>query len=226
MTSLWSFERDMIQIHQPKSDHHVRWGGVNGEHQHVDHIYYMTHARPFGPPCSEAMSVHARLVKSNPSVLHVQNWLAPVVCERRVYHTRSSRGASKRRTLLTVHTKEEHIIILILSGRDHLILLPHRSYLRKIRWIKRINITCMDNVIWYGSSRTWSPSCASWYDLHHSTGVAPRSIVPPSWLSIKITTYHMDMIYSTQAIKFKMTTIRLLPVCHNLQRRSSHTSSL
>ena len=157
---------------------------------------------------------------------------APVVCERWVYHTRSSRGVSKRRTFLTVHTKEEHIIILILSERDHLIMLPSRSKQNKMH--KRINITCLKGltshawIMWYDMvlSCTWSPSCASWHDLHHSTGVAPRSIVPPSWLSIKITTYHMDMIYSTHAIKFKMTTIRLLPVCHNLQRRSSHTSSL
>src|SRR3954462_11603538 len=33
--------------------------------QHVHHIYYMTHALPFGDPCSETMSVHARLVKIN-----------------------------------------------------------------------------------------------------------------------------------------------------------------
>src|SRR3990170_1478278 len=30
--------------------------------------------------------------------------VTPIVCERRVYHTRSSRGASKRRTFATVHT--------------------------------------------------------------------------------------------------------------------------
>ena len=41
----------------------------------------MIHVRPFGLQCSEAMSVHARLVKFNPSIPHVQNCLAPVVCE-------------------------------------------------------------------------------------------------------------------------------------------------
>ena len=125
--------------------------------------------------------------------LYMLGSTTPVVCERRVYHTRSSRGVSKRRTFLTVHTKEEHIIILIFSGRDHLIMLPQRSYLSKIRCIKRINITCMDNVIWYGPSRIWSPSCASWYDLHHPTGVAPRSMAPPPWLSSTITIYLMDI---------------------------------
>ena len=53
----------------------------------VDHIYYITHVQPFGLQCSEAMSAYARLVRFNPSILLVQNWLAPVVCERRVYHT-------------------------------------------------------------------------------------------------------------------------------------------
>lgn len=60
--------------------------------------------------------------------LYMLGLKTPVVCERRVYHTRSSRGVSKRRTFLTVHTKEEHIIILILSERDHLIMLPQRSW--------------------------------------------------------------------------------------------------
>ena len=89
------------------------WDGVviNGEHLYVDHIYYVTHIRPFGLQCSETVSVHARLVKFNPSILHVQNCLTPVVCERRVYHTRSSRGASKRRTLAMVHTRGEHFYL-------------------------------------------------------------------------------------------------------------------
>ena len=39
----------------------------------------MIHVRPFGLQCSEAMSVHVRLVKFNPSIPHVQNCLAPVL---------------------------------------------------------------------------------------------------------------------------------------------------
>ena len=39
----------------------------------------MVHVRPFGLQCSEAISAYARLVKFNPSILHVQKWLAPVV---------------------------------------------------------------------------------------------------------------------------------------------------
>ena len=94
------------------SDHHVRWSSFIGEHRYVDHIYYMIHARPFDLQCSEAMSVHDRLVKFNPSILRVQNWLAPVVDGRRAYHTRSSRGVWARRTLATVHTQGEHFLII------------------------------------------------------------------------------------------------------------------
>ena len=67
----------------------------------------------FQSQCSEAISAYARLVKFNPSILHVQNWLAPVVCERRAYHTRSSRGVSARRTVAMVHTHGEHLYLEI-----------------------------------------------------------------------------------------------------------------
>ena len=83
----------------------------------------MIHAQPFGLQCSEAISAYARLVKFNPSILRVQNWLAPVVCERRAYHTRSSRGVSAQRTVAMVHTQGEHLYLEILV-RDHLIKLP------------------------------------------------------------------------------------------------------
>ena len=87
----------------------ITWDGVvfNGEQIYVDHIYYMIHVWPFGLQCSEAMSVHARLVKFNPSILHVQNCLTPVVFEHRAYHTRSSRGVSARRTFATLHNQGE-----------------------------------------------------------------------------------------------------------------------
>ena len=93
----------------------ITWDGVviNGEHLYIDHIYYMIHIWPFGLQCSEAMSIHARLVRFNPSIPHVQNCLTPDVCERRVYCTRSSRGASKRWTLATVHTQGEHFYLEI-----------------------------------------------------------------------------------------------------------------
>ena len=92
----------------------------------------MIHVRPFGLQSSEAMSVHARLVKFNPSILHVQNWLAPVVLERRAYHTRSSRGVSARRTVATVHTQGEHLYLEINERSSY----NATAELSKIRCIK------------------------------------------------------------------------------------------
>ena len=86
---------------------------INGKHLYVDHIYYMIHVRPFGLQCSEAMYVHARLVRFNPSIPHVQNCLGPVVYEHKVYHTRSSCGVSKRRTVAMVHTHGKHLYLEI-----------------------------------------------------------------------------------------------------------------
>ena len=83
----------------------------------------MIHARPFSLQCSEAISAYARLVKFNPSILRVQNWLAPVICEHRAYHTRSSRGVSARQTVAMVHTQGEHLYLEILV-RDHFLMLP------------------------------------------------------------------------------------------------------
>ena len=74
----------------------------------------MIHVRPFSLQSSEAMSVHARRIKFNLSIPDVQNYFAPVVCECRVYHTRSSRGVSTRRTVATVHTHGEHLYLEIL----------------------------------------------------------------------------------------------------------------
>ena len=67
----------------------------------------------FRSPCSEAISAYSRLFKFNPSILLVQNWLAPVVCERRAYHTRSSCGVSAQRTVATMHTPREHLYLEI-----------------------------------------------------------------------------------------------------------------
>lgn len=197
------------QIHYTKSDLHERRCSFKGEHQSVHHIIHMTHALPFGYPCSEAMSVHARLVKLNLSIPHVQIWLAPVVCTRRVYHTRSSRDASKRRVFATVHTKDEHFIILIFSERDHLIVLPRD--LSNIRYIKKgLTSHAIHYVIWYGLS-----TCA--FDLHlQSTGMisiitseASRSMAPlhgcPSLIAT-ITTTWIKLLhdeFDTQVIKYK-----------------------
>ena len=96
----------------------------------------MIHIRPFGLQFSEAMSVHVRLVKFNRSIPHVQNWLAPIVCECRAYHTRSSRAVSAQQTVATVHTQGEHLYLEIFSeGSSY----NATAVLSKIRCIKDKN---------------------------------------------------------------------------------------
>ena len=63
---------------------------------YVDHIYYMIHVSPFGLSVPRPYLLYARLVKFNLSIPRLQNWRAPIVFERRAYHTRSSRGVSAR----------------------------------------------------------------------------------------------------------------------------------
>src|SRR3954463_5124238 len=46
--------------------------------------------------------------------------------------------------------------------------------------------------------------CASWYDLHHATGAAPRSMVPPPWSSFSITIYLMDIYTARRPYKEKL----------------------
>src|SRR6266496_3329789 len=65
----------------------------------------MIHARPFGLSVPRPY-LHMLASSSLTRVFRVcKNWLAPVVCERRAYHTRSSRGVSARRTVAMVHTQ-------------------------------------------------------------------------------------------------------------------------
>src|SRR5215216_8024881 len=105
------------------SDHHVRWSSFQWRTSLCSSYLLYDSRSTFRSQCSEVISAYARLVNFNPSILRVQNWLAPVVCERRAYQTRSSCGVSARRTIATVHTQGEHLYLEILV-RDHLIMLP------------------------------------------------------------------------------------------------------
>ena len=112
-TSLIVVKWYTIQIHYTKTDHHVRWCSFNGEHQHVDHIIHMTRVQPFGFLCSEAMSVHARLVKQT-QVFRVCN----IAYTRCMWTLSLSHPIITRcfetTNFTTVHTRGEHFIILIL----------------------------------------------------------------------------------------------------------------
>ena len=165
MTSLWSSEFYMIQIHQPKSDHHVRWGGFNGEHLHVDHIYYMTHVRPFGLLCSEVMSVHARLVKFNPSVPHVQHGFHPLYVNVESitpdHHVVLRNDELSQRCTLGENTILSWNFSVGSSYNATVIL-------SKTRCIK--GLTSHANHKWHDMAMIlcfWSPSPKHQHDLHH-----------------------------------------------------------
>ena len=90
-------------------------------------------------------------------VFRVCNCFAPVVFERRAYHTRSSRGASKQRTFAIVNTLGEHISWYFSKGSSYLCY----RHSKKIRGINMINIT-YNQYKWYDMAIIilclWSPS--------------------------------------------------------------------
>ena len=152
----------------------------------------MIHIRPFGLQCSEAMSIHARLVKFNPSIPHVQDCLTPVVCERRAYHTRSSCGVSARRTVATVHTQGEHLYLEILvKGSSY----NATAILSEIRCIKDKHHVQSKYVTWYGHHHLvfLSPSPKHRHDLHRHRLNTLISIIV-SWSSHQLLLTHSDKV--------------------------------
>jgi len=79
--------------------------------QSVHHIIHMTHALPFGIPCSETMSVHARLVKAT-----LISACAKLSCTRCMHLLILSHPIITRcfetTSLGNGATKDEHFIIL------------------------------------------------------------------------------------------------------------------
>ena len=148
------------------SDHHVIWSS----HQWWPSLcwsYLLYDSRStFRSPVFEAMFVHARLVKFNPSIPHVQNCLAPIVCKCRAYHTQSTRGVSAHRIVATVHAQGEHLYLEILvKGSSYNVT----AVLSKIRCIKDKHHTCNQNM-WHDMAIIilcfWSPSPKHCHDLH------------------------------------------------------------
>ena len=157
------------------SDHHVRWSSFQWWTSVCwSYLLYDSHST-FWSQCSEAMSAYARLVKFNPNILRVQNWLAPVVCERRAYHTRSWRGVSARRTFATVHTRENTYTLKFGERSSYNATVD----LSKIRCIKYKHHMQSKYVTWYGDHHlvllisiykvlSWSPLLPAWHrDIHH-----------------------------------------------------------
>ena len=128
------------------SDHHVRWKSFQWWTSLCWSYLLYDSRSTFRSLCSEAISVHMLGSSSLTWVFRVCNCFAPVVFERRAYHTRLTRGVSARRTFATVHTQGEHLYFDNLV-RDHLIMLP--------------SITC-NQYKWYDMAIIilclWSPS--------------------------------------------------------------------
>ena len=110
--------------------------------------------------------------------------LHPLYVNERIYHTRSSRGASKRWTFTTVHTRGEHLSWNLVKGSSY----NATVVLSKIRCIKGLTSHAIQYVTWYGhhhlvllisitEAPPWSPSSpAPHLDLHHSVVVVSPTI--------------------------------------------------
>ena len=164
------------------------------------------------------MSIHARLVKFNPSILHVQSCLTPVVYEHRVYHTRSSRGVSTRRTFTTLHTQGEHLYLEILvKGSSY----NATAILSKIRCIKDKHHMQSKYVTWYGhhhlvllvsisKASSWSPSSPAQHLVSIVASWSSRQL-----LLLQLSLTHSDKVKKLHGVFIwynKETTIRLLSV--------------
>mgnify|MGYP005844723125 CR=1 FL=1 len=167
------------------SDHHVRWNSFQWWPSLCWSYVLYDSRSTYRSKCSEAISAYDMLVMFNPSILRVQNWLAPVVCERRAYHTRSSRGVSARWIFATVHNQGEHLYLEIFSeGSSY----NATAVLSKIRCIKDKHHMQSKYVIWYGhhhlvlvisisEAPSWPPSSPAWHlDLHRSIIVVSPTI--------------------------------------------------
>ena len=164
----------------------ITWDGLVkiGEHLHVDHIYYMIHARPFGLSVPRPY-LYMLGSSSLTWVFRVCNCFAPVVFERRAYHTRSSRGVSARE-LSQRFILRENTCTLKFSERSSY---NATAELSKMRCIKDKHHMQSIYVIWYGhhhlvlvisisKAPSWSSSSSARHlDLHHSIVVVSPPIV-------------------------------------------------
>ena len=164
------------------SDHHVRWSSHQWWISYVDHIYYMTHVRPFGLQCSETMYIHARLVKFNPSILHVQNYLTPIVLS--LSHpiitwclgtTNCRNGAYLGRTLIPWNFSEgsSYNATIVLS-KIRCIKDKHHMRSKYVTWCGHHHLVPLISI---SKAPSWSPLSPAWHlDLHRSVVVVSPTI--------------------------------------------------
>ena len=151
-------------------DHHARWSIFQWWTSLCWSYLLYDSCSTFRSQCSEAISAYSRLIKFNPSILHVQNCLAPVVCERRAHHTRSSRGVSARRTSQRCILRENTYTLKFSEISSYNATVNQR----KIRCIKDKHHMQSKFVTWYGhhhlvlmisitEASPWSPSSPAWH---------------------------------------------------------------
>ena len=124
----------------------------------------MTHVRPFGLLCSEAISAYARLVKFNPSVLRVQHGLHPLYVNVESI-TPDHHGVSRNEELSQRCTLGENTILSWNLSEGS----PYNAtvVLSKIGCIK--GLTSHANHKWHDMAMNlcfWSPSPKHRHDLH------------------------------------------------------------
>ena len=181
--------------------------------------------------CKRVLHTQNTWVKLDES--SICNYFAPVLFERRAYHTRSSRGVSAWRTFAMVHTQGEHLYLEIsVKGSSY----NATAVLSKIRCIKEKHHMQSKYVTWYGHHHlaplifiskvpSWSLSSPAWHhDLYQC--VVTWSSRKLSLLQLLLS--HSDKVkqlYGACILCNKETTIRLMPVADNFNKTwSSHTT--
>ena len=144
------------------SDHHVRWSSFQWWTSLCWSYLLYDSRSTFRSQCSEAISAYARLVKFNPSILRVQNWLAPVVCAKLACsrHDELSKRCILRENTYTLKFSERSSYnatvdlskIRCIKNKHHM-----QSYHYQYKWYDMaIIILCL-----------WSPSPKHHHDHHH-----------------------------------------------------------
>jgi hypothetical protein len=179
----YNFSSDYtVLIHHKAPDRHVKRYNYKGRQYLCDSHNFATHTRPFGLPCSEALSTHTRLANFNLSVLHIPRLCLHILGSnaRRMqtlicFPPIITWGSITKNFLGDCTCKGEHNSLEFWLG----IFLSYATVVYLILAQGRIHTMTsnvnMHDMIWFLHRRGWSPS-SLWRDLHPSTstGSIPR----------------------------------------------------
>ena len=212
------------------SEHHVRWSSFQ-RWTSLCWSYLLYDSRStFRSQCSEAIYAYARLVKFNPSILHVQSGLHPLYVNVELI-TPDHHVVSRHDELSQWCILRENTYTFIFSERS-----PYNATdeLSKIRCIKDKHHMQSKYVTWYGHDHlaplisiskvlSWPPSSPAWHhDLHHLD--LYQCVV--TWSSrqlllLQLLLSHRDKVkqlFGACILCNRETTIRLLPVADNFNK--------